>query len=370
MPIATQQQPKSTIDSLKSALKETVISDTSSAITSQAADSSELTDKYSNFAATPATGTEFRAFSTDGKPTLSIREVLEDEQKLAQLGKLVSERGVVFFRDAVISPEEQISLVDKLGKLGGKPADSGLHIHPLTLEGGKYGDEISVISNEFVFDSKFERPKRLRVKGDTLWHSDVTFETKPSDYATLQIRTFPAVGGDTLWASAYEAYDRLSPYYQKFLEGLTAFHSAPFFVEQAKNKGVPVRENRGSPDNKGQHLTNSHPVIRTNPVTGWKGLFVNRGFTKKINELNQDESDHLLEFLFAHVASNHDLQARFRWEPNNLAIWDNRSAFHAATYDLGDDVRIGTRSVSVGEKPYFDPESKSRREDLDSRNKV
>jgi hypothetical protein len=93
------------------------------------------------------------------------------------------------------------------------------------------------------------------------------------------------------------------------------------------------------------------------------------------------------------LVQNHDLQARFRWEPNNLAIWDNRSAFReslhlavnlsmiadistaciivdAATYDLGDDVRIGTRSVSVGEKPYFDPESKSRREDLDSRNKV
>jgi hypothetical protein len=89
MPIATQQAPKSTIDSLKSALKETVISDTPAAFNSQAADSSELTSKYSNFAATPATGTEFRAISTDGKPTLSIREVLEDEQKLAQLGKLV-----------------------------------------------------------------------------------------------------------------------------------------------------------------------------------------------------------------------------------------------------------------------------------------
>jgi hypothetical protein len=89
MPIATQQAPKSTIDSLKSALKDTVIADHSTAITSQAADSSELTNRYSNFAATPATGTEFRAISTDGKPTLSIREVLEDEQKLAQLGKLV-----------------------------------------------------------------------------------------------------------------------------------------------------------------------------------------------------------------------------------------------------------------------------------------
>ena len=104
-------------------------------------------------------------------------------------------------------------------------------------------------------------------------------------------------------SSAYEAYDRLSPYYQKFLEGLTALHSAPFFVDSAKAKGVPVRENRGSPDNKGQHLSTSHPVIRTNPVTGWKGLFVNRGFTKKINELNQDESDNVLEFLWAHVAA-------------------------------------------------------------------
>lgn len=82
-----------------------------------------------------------------------------------------SERGVVFFRDAVLSPEEQVILVDKLGKLGGKPSDSTLHIHPLTLEGSAYGDEISVISNEFVFDSKFSRPKRVRVKGDTLWVS-------------------------------------------------------------------------------------------------------------------------------------------------------------------------------------------------------
>jgi hypothetical protein len=89
MPIATQQPLPLTIDSLKLALKDTVIANGSSTVTSQAADSSELTNRYSNFAATPATGTEFRSISTDGKPTLSIREVLEDEHKLAQLGKLV-----------------------------------------------------------------------------------------------------------------------------------------------------------------------------------------------------------------------------------------------------------------------------------------
>ncbi|WVO20241.1 uncharacterized protein IAS62_001534 [Cryptococcus decagattii] len=69
----------------------------------------------------------------------------------------------------------------------------------------------------------------------------------------------------------------------------------------------------------------------TSPVTGWKGLFVNRVFTKKINELTQQESDSLLEFLFEHVTGNHDIQVRFRWEENNLAIWDNRCTFHAAT---------------------------------------
>ncbi|UZJ53610.1 hypothetical protein CBS101457_002930 [Exobasidium rhododendri] len=129
----------------------------------------------------------------------------------------------------------------------------------------------------------------------------------------------------------------------------------------AKKVGSEVRENRGSPENIGQDLKTSHPVIRTNPVTGWKGLFVNRGFTNKINELTKAESDNLLDFLFHHISSNHDIQVRFRWEENNLAIWDNRSTFHAATYDLTGDKREGTRAVSLGERPYFDPQSSGRR---------
>lgn len=85
-----------------------------------------------------------------------------------------SERGVVFFRDAVISPEEQKTLVDKLGKAGGKPASSGLHVHPFTVEGSELGDEISVISNDFVFSEKYKRPEdtlRNRPVGHTLWVS-------------------------------------------------------------------------------------------------------------------------------------------------------------------------------------------------------
>jgi alpha-ketoglutarate-dependent taurine dioxygenase len=196
-------------------------------------------------------------------------------------------------------------------------------------------------------------------------HTDITFERVPSDYASLQIRTIPSGGGDTLWASAYEAYDRLSPALQKFLEGLTATHVGNIFLDLSKKTGLPLRDQRGTPENTDTLLTTSHPVIRTNPVTGWKGLFVNNGFTTRINELSKVESDVLLGFLFDIVADNHDLQVRYKWQPDNLAIWDNRSTFHTASGDVPDgELREGTRSVSLGEKPFFDPNSKSRREDL------
>lgn len=324
--------------------------------------------RFSHFDASPAIGTEFRAYSPDGKPTLSIREVLKDDAKLKALGRLVSERGVVFFRDAEITEAEQKVLVQALGVHGGKPASSGLHVHPLTLVDGGKDEEISVISNKFVFHNKFAREDRTILdRGDQklLWHSDITFENVPSDYASLQIRQLPeGGGGDTLWASAYEAYDRLSPAYQRFLEGLTATHQGTGFLEIAKRNEQIIRDKRGSPENNTQDLLAVHPVIRTNPVTGWKGLFVNRGFTKKVNELTKPESDALLEYLFNHISGNHDLQVRFRWEANSLAIWDNRSTFHAATHDVDDNLREGSRSVSLGERPYLDPHSKSRRQAL------
>lgn len=105
-------------------------------------------------------------------------------------------------------------------------------------------------------------------------------------------------------------------------------------------------------------------------MTGFKTLFVNRGFTKRIVELEEDESDSVLEYLFRHIADNHDMQVRFKWEKDNVAIWDNRSTFHTATNDYGDAARQGNRVVSLGERPYFDPASKSRREFLEANKAV
>lgn len=282
------------------------------------------------------------------------------DQLLRDLATLVSHRGVVFFTDQDITHEQQKVLGQRLGELAGKPKTSGLHVHPISENTPELGKDVSVI------DSMGGIARAGFVEGTRAssgWHSDITFEPVPSDYAILKMHTLPKVGGDTLWASGYEAYDRLSPAYKKFLEGLTAVHDGTFFLDYARARGIPIQDPRGAPENTGSNLTAIHPVIRTHPVTGFKTLFVNKSFTKRIVELTPDESAHTLDYLFRHISENHDLQVRYRWRQNDVAIWDNRCTFHTATHDYKEH-RQGNRIVSLGERPYFDPNSKSRREAL------
>lgn len=140
-------------------------------------------------------------------------------------------------------------------------------MHPLTEEGSELGDQISVISSEKQakgggLTHQLSDVSRFASAG---WHSDITFEPVPSDYAMLKIHTLPATGGDTMWASGYEVYDRLSPPMRQMLEGLTATHDAKFFLDEAERLGNPIRQGkRGSPLNHGTSLSAVHPVIRTN----------------------------------------------------------------------------------------------------------
>ncbi|KAI0153905.1 hypothetical protein BJ166DRAFT_370261 [Pestalotiopsis sp. NC0098] len=299
---------------------------------------------------------------------LQIRDLLAwDDQHIKDLAVTISQRGVVFLRDQDVTPLEMKDFMVRLSTLAGSPSSSGLHIHPLTEEGSELGDQISVISSEKQkkgggLTHQLSDVSRFASTG---WHSDITFEKVPSDYAMLKIHTLPKTGGDTLWASGYEIYDRLSEPMKKFLEGLTATHDANFFHDEASRLGNPLRKGiRGSPLNEGSDLKAVHPVIRTNPVSGWKSVFVNKGFTKRINGLSKDESDVLLAYLFNLITQNHDAQVRFKWNKNDLGIWDNRSTFHCATYDYS-AARAGDRVCSLGEAPYLDLESKSRRSALD-----
>lgn len=123
---------------------------------------------------------------------------------------------------------------------------------------------------------------------------------------------------DTLWASGYEIYDKISEPYQKFLETLTATFAQPAFNKVADKRGFQLyNKPRGSPENVGSELKAIHPVVRTNPVTGWKSIFPIGQHVKHINSLTEEESKSLLDWFLELVHVNHDLQVRFKWKNEN-----------------------------------------------------
>lgn len=241
---------------------------------------------------------------------------------------LVSERGVVFFRaQDNLTNDLQKQLVHRLGQLTGKPSDSTLHIHPVlnnTSEFGVNDAEISTISSlgrkKIFVHENAARPSGTRRYDAAQWHSDIQFEPVPADYTSLRLTQLPKSGGDTLWASGYEIYDRFSNAYQKFFEGLTATYSGEGFIRAAEANPETVKiyeKQRGSPQNVGRKLSSVHPVVRTNPVTGWKSIFALGPFPKYINELNDEESSDLLKKFRSVITENHDLQVRFKWQNEN-----------------------------------------------------
>ncbi|KAL2257833.1 hypothetical protein VTK26DRAFT_9112 [Humicola hyalothermophila] len=332
-------------------------------------------DHLEYFDVTPVIGREY--------VNVDLVELLRAENSDALLRDLaitISQRGVVFFRSQNnLTNDLQKELVDRLGKLSGKPATSGLHIHPVSNASREHGandDEISVISSEQakkLYADRYASPwngGKHRQSGKHQWHSDITFEPIPSDYALLRLTQLPKTGGDTLWASGYELYDRISPTLRRFLDTLTAHYAQPLFADTAKRNHFSLFDGpRGAPENVGDALEAVHPVVRTNPVTGWKSVFAVGHHVQRIHGLSEAESKGLLDWFVQLIVENHDLQVRYRWKDvNDVAIWDNRSVYHAATPDYvfedGLGERKGSRAVSLGEKPYFDPLSTSRREAL------
>ncbi|KAI9333971.1 hypothetical protein BDR26DRAFT_908965 [Obelidium mucronatum] len=305
-------------------------------------------DSYKSFKVEPHIGTEFE------RGTLQIRDILKaenSEELLHDLAVLVSERNVVFLRNQDITFEEQKELADRLGRAGKKPSTSGLHSHPIFDE-AVFGEKRFPVSSDFY--KQFPPRDGATEFHSKNWHGSATYERVAPDYAVTRIRQVPPEGGDTLYASAYE-----------LLEGLTATHSGEGYIQLEKAGIIKINPGpRGAPEDVDTTLVSVHPVIRTNPVTGWKGVYVNKLYTKRINELSKDESDLLLNHLFELTTQNHDLQVRSEWHENDVAIWDERSTFYTDTLDFEFETfsRVGDRVLSLGEVPYFDEASKSRRD--------
>ena len=93
-----------------------------------------------------------------------------------------------------------------------------------------------------------------------------------------------------------------------------------------------------------------HPVVRTHPETGAKAIYTNRSFVTHIEGVEADESIEILDRLERAIASP-NVQCRFRWEQDDIAMWDNRCTQHFATSDFWPEHRRMERVTIVGDRP-------------------
>jgi len=245
-------------------------------------------------------------------------------QQFQEVHDALMENLVIFFRDQKLTHDQHKAFGNKFGEL---------HIHPSSTHAPEGHPEILTIHAD-------ENSKH--VAGEE-WHSDVSCDPDPPMGSILYLTEIPPEGGDTLFASMYAAYDKLSPPIQRLVEGLTAIHD-----------GEPVYRGRfGHRDARGKEFPRAeHPVVRTHPVTGKKALFVNRNFTTGIKGLSRLEGDALLEMLYRHCETP-EFQCRFRWQPNSIAFWDNRSVQHHAMWDYFPQARHGYRVTIKGDRPFY-----------------
>ncbi|KAL4969422.1 TauD/TfdA dioxygenase family protein [Aspergillus stella-maris] len=325
-------------------------------------------------------------------PDIQLSSIIDDDELVRDIAITVSERGVLFFKDQDLGPSDLKRLVSKIGEVMGHPEEAGLHRSALSGQKDKHlgipeqdDPNILIISSESqkktLKDSLPAATRRLASWG---WHSDESQEKYPPAYTAFKIAKSPPTGGDTLFVSAYGLYDRLSEPFQKFAESLTGEYT--FFLQglqisdeskathhaaeyhRVHENGVPWEDDvpRGHPENIGFDFKQSHPVVRTNPVTGWKSLFgVGWGLVDGwYDNMSQHESNLLRDFFLSMITNCSDLQIRRKWDDNAVAIWDNRAVHHNPTYDVVEGERLTFRVTGIGEKPYLDPSSTTRTEAL------
>ena len=245
------------------------------------------------------------------------------------INNLLLEHKVIFFRNQKISPEEQLALASLFGPIEQHAYVKGLNQYP---------EIVRII----------KKPKEKNQWGEN-WHSDVSYNVKPTKAVILKSIKIPPVGGDTMFANMELAWETLDEKIKDKIKDKKALHSslgAEFFVNDYKGM-----EGNGNHD----EYSNEHPIVRTHPETKKKILFVNWTYTKNIVGMDKKESNEILNEIFKHQARL-DFTCRFQWTENTVAIWDNRSVQHYAIADffpgrgLGYE-RIMDRIAIEGDRP-------------------
>ena len=229
---------------------------------------------------------------------------------------------VIFFRDQDIDLDQQKAF----GRLFGK-----LHIHP-TAPAPPGHPEVLVIKAD----------EASKAVAGNRWHTDVSCDVEPPMGSILHMRQLPPTGGDTMFANMYAAFEALSKPMQGLLSGLKAWHESEHTLRGTLGQSLR--------DGVAEYPKALHPVVRTHPETGRKALFVNSGFTTRIDGLGEKESRAILDMLFDHVRTP-EFQCRFRWREKSVAFWDNRSTQHYALWDYFPQSRLGYRVTICGDRP-------------------
>lgn len=258
---------------------------------------------------------------------IDLREPLADAARDRLRSALLAHH-VLFFEGQPIEPAQQRDLAARFGTL---------HVHPIY-------PHVPEVPEIIVLDTS-----QQNLPDNDNWHTDVTFIETPPLGALLSARLLPPWGGDTLWASGIAAYEALTPRWHALLDGLTAEHDML--------RSFPAHRFARTPDERGRWEAARdanppvvHPVVRTHPESGRRGLFVNEGFTTRILELTTLESDALLRLLFEQLARP-EFTVRWRWKVGDLAFWDNRLTLHYATADYLPHRRVMHRATILGDRP-------------------
>ncbi|WP_327228922.1 TauD/TfdA family dioxygenase [Streptomyces platensis] len=240
-----------------------------------------------------------------------------------ELNRALLEWKVLFFRGQRLSSPAQREFARNWGEL---------ETNPLLAP----GDSKDVV--------RFDKAAGGVPTFENVWHTDVTFRERPAMGAVLQLRTVPPAGGDTMWADMAAAYDNLPPEIRARINEARAVHDyLPGFARfYSPAQLAPFQE---------EFPPVVHPVVRRHPETGRRMLFVNASFTTRIVGLGRAASDRLLRLLFQQ-AQVPEYQVRWRWQPGDLAFWDNRATQHYAVNDYGPHRRVAERVAIAGDRPY------------------
>jgi taurine dioxygenase len=252
-----------------------------------------------------------------------------DGAVVAEIRQAFLDHLVIFFRNQELTPQQQLAFARQFGEPIEYPQLKGLPDCPLITPVIKLEHE--------------------RVNFGGVWHSDTAYLERPPMGSMLYALEIPPCGGDTLFANQYLAYETLSEGLKKTLAGLIGINTS------TKADASKTREDRlRDAGAELKVLVGEHPVVRTHPETGRKALYVNVGHTTGFKGWTEEESQPLLDHLFAHQVRP-EFTCRFRWEPGSLAFWDNRCAQHNPVNDYHGFRRVMHRVTLAGERPCGGP---------------